>query len=80
MANASATNKNSTTTTYSNVVYYGPVEKNIDLEFIRRKCEETGGSGLVIEENTIYEIDCDCFKQIQKRKAKKNQCVNPFQS
>ncbi len=64
--------------TYSNIVYYGPLDRSKETDFIMKKCEETGGTGLIIEDNTIYEIDCECYKKMQMRNAKKNNCVNPF--
>lgn len=72
--------ENESVVTYSNIVYYGPLDRSKENDMILRKCEETGGNGLVIEENTVYEIDCECYRQMLKRKAKKNQCVDPFQS
>ena len=63
-----------------NVVYYGPVDRTKDIDYIMKKCEETNGTGLIIEDNTVYEIDCECYKQLQKRMEKKGNCVDPFQS
>lgn len=68
------------TVTNGNVAYYGPLDRSKEQEFILQKCEETNGTGLVIEENTIYEIDCECYRQMLQRKAKRKKCVDPFQS
>lgn len=65
---------------HSNIVYYGPLDRSKENDMILRQCEESGGNGLIIEENTVYEVDCECYKQMMKRKAKKNNCVDPFQS
>jgi len=65
---------------YEQVLNYGPLDRSKEADLILRKCEETNGSGLIIEDNTIYEIDCECYRKMLERKAKKNNCVDPFQS
>ena len=65
---------------HSTIVYYDPIDRSEEFDPILKKCEETNGDALIIEENTIYEIDCDCYRQMQKRKLKKNNCVDPFHS
>ena len=66
------------TVTYSKIVYYGPLDRSKEEDMILRKCEETNGTGLIIEDNTIYEIDCECYRQMLARKARKRNCVDPF--
>lgn len=58
--------------TYSNIVYYGPFDRSNEIDPILKQCEETGGNGLIIDDNTVYEVDCECYRQLQMRKAKKN--------
>lgn len=55
----------------SNIVYYGPLDRSKEVDMILKKCEETNGTGLVIDENTIYEIDCECYRQMLQRQAKR---------
>ena len=77
----SSLGENAPVVNYNNVLNYGTLDRSKEEDFILRKCEETNGTGLVIEDNTIYEIDCECYKQILARKAKRNNnCVDPFQS
>ena len=62
--------------TYSNIVYYGPFDRSKEIDPILKQCEETGGNGLIIDDNTVYEVDCECYRQMQLRKAKKNNGAN----
>lgn len=56
--------------TYTNIVYYGPIERNDEVDPILEQCEKTGGTGLIIDENTVYEVDCECYRQLLKRKER----------
>lgn len=58
--------KDNRTTTYSNVWYYGRNDQqNKKIELI---CPQQVGDNLIIDDNTIYEIDPECYKRMQMKK------------
>lgn len=63
---------------HNEVLNYGPIDRSKEENLILKKCEETNGTGLIIEDNTIYEIDCECYRKMLERKARRKNCVDPF--
>ena len=58
--------KDNRATTYSNVWYYGRNDQqNKKIELI---CPQQVGDNLIIDDNTIYEIDPECYKRMQMKK------------
>ena len=56
------------TITYSNVEYYKNKPLCTDMDSIVAHCQQLEGSDLIIDDNTIYEIDCNCYKNLGKKR------------
>jgi len=58
--------KDNRTPTYSNIWYYGRNDQQ--YKKIELLCPQQMGDNLIIDDNTIYEIDPECYKRMQMKK------------
>ena len=60
-------NKDEQVITYNNIDYYTEEIQQADTRSDTFYCQEISSDGVVIDENTIYEIDNECLECFQYR-------------
>lgn len=53
---------------YTNIHYYNKEDEITELEF---RCPSNENGELIIDDNTVYEIDSECYKYLERKRARR---------